>query len=110
MPFTDDVVSLTFIAIFLPGPQGPPNTPVLFIPGNAGTYKQGNAFGAESARHWDRQRRSPVINPTGDFPSSDPLHAPIVPGLDWYLVDFKEELSAFHGSILVRDLQPCTDR
>ena len=34
-----------------------PSIPVLFIPGNAGSYQQGHALAAESARQWDKSRK-----------------------------------------------------
>ncbi|GAX74124.1 hypothetical protein CEUSTIGMA_g1573.t1 [Chlamydomonas eustigma] len=89
-------------------PIGPPSTPVLFIPGNVGTFKQGNAFGAESARQCDRRKRAGNSNsatiPDDFIPARDKAHI-VTPGLDWYLVDFKEELSAFHGEILERQVE-----
>ena len=67
---------------------------MLFIPGNAGTYQQGNGLAAESARQWDRARRR-------DSGFRGALRD--VVNLDWYLVDTREQLSAFHGDVLVSD-------
>ena len=67
---------------------------MLFIPGNAGTYQQGNGLAAESARQWDRARRR-------DSGFGGALRD--VVNLDWYLVDTREQLSAFHGDVLVSD-------
>ena len=67
---------------------------MLFIPGNAGTYQQGNGLAAESARQWDRARQR-------DSGFGGALRD--VVNLDWYLVDTREQLSAFHGDVLVSD-------
>lgn len=49
-------------------------TPVLFIPGNAGSYKQGLAFGSLCS---------------------------MFPEFDWFLLDFNEDMSALHGKTLI---------
>lgn len=49
-------------------------TPVLFLPGNAGSYEQGRSLAAESS---------------------------VGLQFDWFLVDFDADLSAFHGKTLL---------
>ncbi|TKA77812.1 hypothetical protein B0A55_04600 [Friedmanniomyces simplex] len=64
--------------------------PVLFIPGNAGSYKQVRPIAAEAANYFQyvlRQDTAAVGN--GKRP------------LDFFTVDFNEELSAFHGQTLL---------
>ncbi|KAG6001405.1 hypothetical protein E4U21_004397 [Claviceps maximensis] len=65
-------------------------TPVLFVPGNAGSYKQVRPIAAEAAtyfhdtiRHDSRSIDSGVRN------------------LDFFTVDFNEDITAFHGQTLL---------
>lgn len=64
--------------------------PVLFIPGNAGSYKQVRPIAAEAANYFknDLQPDSAAVG--------NGKHA-----LDFFTVDFNEELSAFHGQTLL---------
>ncbi|KAF2161178.1 hypothetical protein M409DRAFT_70008 [Zasmidium cellare ATCC 36951] len=64
--------------------------PVLFIPGNAGSYKQVRPIAAEAARHFhDVLRMDEGAIAAGKRP------------LDFFTVDFNEELIAFHGQTLL---------
>lgn len=64
--------------------------PVLFIPGNAGSYKQVRPVAAEAARYFhDVLRNDPEAFAGGKRP------------LDFFTVDFNEELIAFHGQTLL---------
>ena len=64
--------------------------PVLFIPGNAGSYKQVRPVAAEAARYFhDVLRNDPEALAGGKRP------------LDFFTVDFNEELIAFHGQTLL---------
>ncbi|KAI6811597.1 GPI inositol-deacylase-like protein [Hortaea werneckii] len=64
--------------------------PVIFIPGNAGSYKQVRPIAAEAARYFhDILRNDPSAEGSGKRP------------LDFFTVDFNEELTAFHGQTLL---------
>ncbi|KAK3112947.1 GPI inositol deacylase [Teratosphaeriaceae sp. CCFEE 6253] len=64
--------------------------PVLFIPGNAGSYKQVRPIAAEAANYFqDVLGKGAVALASGKRP------------LDIFTVDFNEELSAFHGQTLL---------
>ncbi|KAF2860451.1 GPI inositol-deacylase-like protein [Piedraia hortae CBS 480.64] len=64
--------------------------PVIFVPGNAGSYKQVRPIAAEAAQYFqDTLRRDLVALDKGKRP------------LDFFTVDFNEELSAFHGQTLL---------
>lgn len=64
--------------------------PVLFIPGNAGSYKQVRPIAAEAAHYFhDVLRENPEAIAHGKQP------------LDFFTVDFNEELAAFHGQTLL---------
>ena len=78
--------------------------PGLFVPGNAGSYRQVRSVASETARRVDARRTShqtssPPSVP-GDTRESAPGNAPV--GIDWFALDFNEELSAFHGGLLRR--------
>ncbi|KAK5112260.1 hypothetical protein LTR62_004421 [Meristemomyces frigidus] len=64
--------------------------PVIFIPGNAGSYKQVRPIAAEAAHYFqDVLRQDAEAMGNGKRP------------LDFFTVDFNEELSAFHGQTLL---------
>lgn len=64
--------------------------PVLFIPGNAGSYKQVRPIAAEAAHYFqDVLREDAAAVGSGKRP------------LDVFTVDFNEELTAFHGQTLL---------
>ncbi|TKA30091.1 hypothetical protein B0A50_02810 [Salinomyces thailandicus] len=64
--------------------------PVIFIPGNAGSYKQVRPIAAEAAHYFhDVLRSDPVAVGSGKRP------------LDFFTVDFNEELTAFHGQTML---------
>ncbi|KAI1876817.1 uncharacterized protein JN550_000889 [Neoarthrinium moseri] len=64
--------------------------PVLFIPGNAGSYKQVRPIAAEAARYYhDMLQHDPVAADAG------------VRNLDFFTVDFNEDFSAFHGQTML---------
>lgn len=64
--------------------------PVLFIPGNAGSYKQVRPFAAEAAVYFHEtlQNDAEAIR-NGKRP------------LDFFTVDFNEDITAFHGQTLL---------
>lgn len=60
-------------------------TPILFLPGNAGSYNQGRSFAARSA----------VVTKETDSSLE----------FDWFLADFDEDLSAMHGRTLLDEAE-----
>ena len=64
--------------------------PVLFIPGNAGSYKQVRPIAAEAAYHFqDVLQHDEAALAAGKRP------------LDFFSVDFNEDITAFHGQTLL---------
>jgi glycosylphosphatidylinositol deacylase len=64
--------------------------PVLFIPGNAGSYKQVRPIAAEAAHYYhDALRTDDAAKAHGKAP------------LDVFSVDFNEDITAFHGQTLL---------
>jgi glycosylphosphatidylinositol deacylase len=72
--------------------------PVLFIPGNAGSYKQVRSLAAEAAHYWNENIR-PGTNAEldGKLP------------LDFFTVDFNEDITAFHGQTLLDQAEYLND-
>ncbi|PFH55666.1 hypothetical protein XA68_17858 [Ophiocordyceps unilateralis] len=64
--------------------------PVLFIPGNAGSYKQVRPIAAEAANHFYNSLR---------YDGTSMLAG--VRNLDFFTVDFNEDITAFHGQTLL---------
>ncbi|ROW14535.1 hypothetical protein VPNG_03112 [Cytospora leucostoma] len=65
-------------------------TPVLFIPGNAGSYKQVRPLAAEAANYFhDTLQHDPSMLRNG------------VRNLDFFTVDFNEDFTAFHGQTMI---------
>ncbi|KAL5340357.1 PGAP1-like protein-domain-containing protein [Aspergillus crustosus] len=64
--------------------------PVLFLPGNAGSYRQVRSLAAEASRHYaqvvqhDQERRKAGTR-----------------SLDFFMIDFNEDMAAFHGQTLL---------
>ncbi|KAJ4377031.1 GPI inositol deacylase [Didymella sp. IMI 355093] len=72
--------------------------PVLFIPGNAGSYKQVRPLGAEAAYyHHNALRHDEGANRAGKRP------------LDFFTVDFNEDFTAFHGQTLLDQAEYLND-
>ncbi|KAJ5576051.1 hypothetical protein N7535_002977 [Penicillium sp. DV-2018c] len=64
--------------------------PVLFLPGNAGSYRQVRSLAAEASRHYY------------DVVAHDESrHAAGTRSLDFFMVDFNEDMAAFHGQTLL---------
>ncbi|OTA90278.1 hypothetical protein M434DRAFT_78161 [Hypoxylon sp. CO27-5] len=64
--------------------------PVLFVPGNAGSYKQVRSIASESARYFhDVLQHDPAALNGG------------VRNLDFFSVDFNEDFTAFHGQTML---------
>lgn len=63
---------------------------MLFIPGNAGSYRQARSTAGEAASYFqDVLRHDPAVLKTG------------VRTLDFFTVDFNEEFTAFHGQAIL---------
>ncbi|KAJ5665419.1 uncharacterized protein N7477_007867 [Penicillium maclennaniae] len=76
-PYTQDNIGLNGV-------------PVLFLPGNAGSYRQVRSLAAEASRHYyDIVRHD------------DERHAAGTRSLDFFMVDFNEDMAAFHGQTLL---------
>lgn len=64
--------------------------PVLFIPGNAGSYKQARCLASEAAQYYASSiQQDPVALKEG------------ITSLDFFAVDFNEDFTAFHGQTLL---------
>ncbi|XP_042061957.1 uncharacterized protein LOC121805967 isoform X1 [Salvia splendens] len=82
--------------------------PVLFIPGNGGSYKQVRSLGAESDRayrggplEWDSNHAYPIFGEGIDIDLTNILlPSQYTSMLDWYAVDLEGEHSAMDGRIL----------
>jgi glycosylphosphatidylinositol deacylase len=72
--------------------------PVLFIPGNAGSYKQARSIGAEAAYHY----HNTVQHESG---AGKGERRP----LDIFSVDFNEDFTAFHGQTLLDQAEYIND-
>lgn len=64
--------------------------PVLFVPGNAGSYKQVRPIASEANHHFNKViQRDEYATAAG------------VEALDFFTVDFNEDITAFHGQTLL---------
>lgn len=72
------------------GAQNLKPMPVLFIPGNAGSYAQVRSLAASS---WDQYWQGRMDIPAAEFFN---VSGPLI----WYTIDFNEDFSAFHGQTL----------
>jgi glycosylphosphatidylinositol deacylase len=72
--------------------------PVLFIPGNAGSYKQVRSLAAEAAHYWNDNIK------TGQNAELGGKLA-----LDFFTVDFNEDITAFHGQTLLDQAEYLND-
>ncbi|RPB28941.1 PGAP1-domain-containing protein [Terfezia boudieri ATCC MYA-4762] len=76
----------------------PRGVPVLFIPGNAGSYKQVRSMAKEGARQWaELVQVNPGIEESGRHK------------LDFFTVDFNEDITAFHGQTLLDQAEYLND-
>ncbi len=64
--------------------------PVLFLPGNAGSYKQVRSLSSEASRYFYEHIR----------PDQEAIRAG-ASSLDFFTIDFNEDLAAFHGQTLL---------
>ena len=72
--------------------------PILFIPGNAGSYKQVRSLASEAMNYWNNNIR----------PDSGAVEDGKV-ALDFFTVDFNEDLTAFHGQTLLDQAEYLND-
>ncbi|CAG8467242.1 435_t:CDS:2 [Ambispora leptoticha] len=78
--------------------EEPTGIPALFIPGNAGSYKQVRSIAAETAvLYYESMSQEPKHWEQG------------VRGIDFFTVDFNEEFSAFHGHSLLEQAEYLND-
>ena len=72
--------------------------PVLFIPGNAGSYKQSRCLAFEAAQYYHNHiQQDPDALKDG------------MTSLDFFAVDFNEDLSAFHGQTILDQAEYLND-
>lgn len=71
------------------GNLGLQGAPVLFIPGNAGSYKQVRSLSSEASRYWKGKNRKTEE----DFDGKR--------AFDFFTLNFNEDLSAFHGQTMI---------
>ncbi|KAJ5647508.1 hypothetical protein N7490_003880 [Penicillium lividum] len=76
-PYTQDNIGLNGV-------------PVLFLPGNAGSYRQVRSLAAEASRHYYDVVRH-----------DEERHTAGTRSLDFFMVDFNEDMAAFHGQTLL---------
>ncbi|EPX74947.1 GPI inositol deacylase [Schizosaccharomyces octosporus yFS286] len=81
------------------GSDKPTGVPVLFVPGNAGSYKQVRAFAAQAAHVYAEVLAE---DPEGTLDSGKRE-------LDFFAVDFNEDFSAFHGQTLLNQAEYVND-
>lgn len=72
--------------------------PVLFIPGNAGSYKQVRSLASEAAYHYHNTIQ---LEAGASGASKRPL--------DFFSVDFNEDITAFHGQTLLDQAEYLND-
>ena len=72
--------------------------PVLFIPGNAGSYKQSRCLAFEAAQYYHNNvQQDPEAMKNG------------MTSLDFFAVDFNEDFSAFHGQTILDQAEYLND-
>ena len=72
--------------------------PVLFIPGNAGSYKQSRCLAFEAAQYYHNHiQQNPDALKNG------------MTSLDFFAVDFNEDFSAFHGQTILDQAEYLND-
>lgn len=81
-PFTDNHIQLNGI-------------PVLFIPGNAGSFKQVRSIASACANLY--------------FDSRDTIKNPNVKNIDFFTADFNEDFTAFHGQTMLDQAEYLND-
>ncbi|GAA6012060.1 hypothetical protein JCM10207_005114 [Rhodosporidiobolus poonsookiae] len=75
-------------------------TPVLFVPGNAGSFRQVRSLAAAAARtHWE----------VPGVPRKAIAGRPGATSLDFFTLDFNDDFSAFHGQTLLDQAEYTAD-
>lgn len=69
--------------------------PILFIPGNAGSFKQARSIAAASANLY--------------FESANDINNPLTSNLDFFTADFNEDFTAFHGRTMLDQAEYLND-
>ncbi|KAL8941570.1 MAG: hypothetical protein Q9216_002160 [Gyalolechia sp. 2 TL-2023] len=72
--------------------------PVLFIPGNAGSYRQARSLASETVQHYYNTVQQDKVALKGGATS-----------IDFFSVDFNEDLTAFHGQTLLDQAEYLND-
>ncbi|EGG05789.1 uncharacterized protein MELLADRAFT_87688 [Melampsora larici-populina 98AG31] len=80
----------------------PSGSPVLFIPGNAGSFRQVRSIAAATASLYYKEK---LVTDPSSFRHSTPHH----PGLDFFTLDYNEDLTAFHGETLLEQAEFAND-
>ncbi|KAB2104747.1 GPI inositol-deacylase [Alternaria gaisen] len=103
-PYTVLTTLAAFIAMFLMAQSfltrqlDVKGVPVLFVPGNAGSYKQVRSLAAEAAYHYHNTvQHDADAGKAGKRP------------LDFFSVDFNEDITAFHGQTLLDQAEYLND-
>lgn len=79
----------------------PRGSPVLFVPGNSGSFQQIRSLASAAARLYHKEK---------SFTASDRRHSTLRhPGLDFFTMHFNEDLSAFHGATLLEQAEYTND-
>ncbi len=78
----------------------PNGIPVLFIPGNAGSFRQGRSLAAEAARQYYEIYANPEMDSRINKEASN---------MDFYLADFNNDLTAFHGQTMLDQAEYLND-
>lgn len=78
----------------------PRGVPVLFIPGNAGSFRQIRSIASSAARQFYSHPGGPL---RPEYARSGAA------GLDFFTVDFNEDFSAFHGETLFEEAEYVND-
>jgi glycosylphosphatidylinositol deacylase len=76
-------------------------TPVLFVPGNAGSFRQVRSLAAAASRTWYEVPGVPRRSVAGRGNGAAPL--------DFFTLDFNDDFSAFHGQTLLDQAEYTAD-
>ncbi|GAA6041869.1 hypothetical protein JCM8097_004517 [Rhodosporidiobolus ruineniae] len=76
-------------------------TPVLFVPGNAGSFRQVRSLAAAASRTWFEVPGVPRRSVAGSGKGAAPL--------DFFTLDFNDDFSAFHGQTLLDQAEYTAD-
>ncbi|GAA5865488.1 hypothetical protein JCM3774_005656 [Rhodotorula dairenensis] len=74
--------------------------PVLFVPGNAGSFRQVRSLASAASRSW---YEAPGVRRRGGRSSEGGAH------LDFFTIDFNDDFSAFHGQTLLDQAEYTAD-